>query len=85
MGRPTKEELAQALAAAGRMREQGKDELHLAKCLLNHDYRLRQLEQLYQAVEHYVRSGQSDIEHGKLVRLLEKIRSEEEHPGLERG
>ena len=37
MGRPSKEELASALAEAGRMREQGEDPHHVAKCLLNHD------------------------------------------------
>ena len=44
MGRPSKEELASALAEAGRMREQGEDPHHVAKCLLNHDYRLKLLE-----------------------------------------
>ena len=83
MGRPTQEELAQALAEAARMREQGEDEHHVAKALLNHDYRLKMLEQLYQAIEHYIRSGQSDIEHGKLMKILDKIRSEERHPGLD--
>jgi len=82
MGKPTKEELEQALAEAGRMREKGEDPDHLAKCLLNHDYRLKQFEQLYEMIEHYIHSGQSDIEHGKLLRLLEKIRSDEAHPGL---
>lgn len=84
MGKPTKEELEMALAEAGRMREQGEDEFHVAKCLLNHNYRLKQYEDLYQMVEHYIRSGQSDIEHGKLVRMLEKMRRDEEHPGLDK-
>lgn len=83
MGRPTKEELAAALAEAARMREQGEDEYFVAKSLLNHDYRLKLYEQLYQSVEHYLRSGQSDTEHGKLMKILDKIRSEERHPGLD--
>ena len=83
MGRPTKEELAAALAEAGRMREQGEDEYFVAKSLMNHDYRLKLYEQLYQSVEHYLRSGQSDTEHGKLMKILDKIRSEERHPGLD--
>ena len=82
MGRPTKEELETALAEAGRMREQGEDPNFIAKCLLNHDYRLKHYEQLYELVGRYIHSGQSDTEHSKLLRLLEKIRSEEEHPGL---
>lgn len=83
MGRPTKEELAAALAEAARMREQGEDEYFVAKSLMNHDYRLKLYEQLYQSVEHYLRSGQSDTEHGKLMKILDKIRSEERHPGLD--
>ncbi len=83
MGRPTNEELAMALKEAARMREQGEDEYHLAKALLNHDYRLKMYEQLYQTVEHYIRSGQADTEHSKLMKILDKIRSEERHPGLD--
>lgn len=82
MGRPTKEELAAAMAEAGRMREQGNDPHFIAKSLLNHDYRLKLFEQLYQSVEHYLRSGQSETEHSKLMRILDKIHSEERHPGL---
>lgn len=84
MGKPSKEELAEALAEAGRMREQGEDEHFVAKSLLNHNYRLKMYEELYHAIEHYIRSGQSDLEHGKLMRALDKIRKDEEHPGLER-
>ncbi len=83
MGRPTKQELTEALAEAGRMREQNEDPHFVAKSLLNHDYRLRLYDQLYQCVEHYLRSGQSEQEHGKLMKILDKIRSEERHPGLD--
>ena len=83
MGRPTREELAEALAEAGRMREQGEDPHHVAKCLLNHEYRLKLLEQLYDQVQHYIHSGQSSIEHSKLTRLLTKLESEDRHPGLD--
>ncbi|HVL00105.1 MAG TPA: hypothetical protein VM553_09835 [Dongiaceae bacterium] len=85
MGKPTRAELTQALTEAARMREQSEDPHHIAKCLLNHDYRLKQFEQLYQVVEHYLRSGQSDTEHGKLMRALDKVRQEEQHPGLDRS
>ena len=57
MGRPSKEELASALAEAGRMREQGEDPHHVAKCLLNHDYRLKLLEQLYDHVSKPTQAG----------------------------
>lgn len=84
MGRPTAEELACALAEAGRMREHDEDPDHLAKCLLNFHYRLQLFEQLYEQVEHYVRSGQDQTQHGKLMRVLDKLHSEERHPGLDR-
>lgn len=82
MGRPTREELSTALTEAGRMREQGEDPHFVAKSLLNHDYRLKMLERLYDQMEHYLRSGQSDNEHRKLIQQVEKIRSEDRHPGL---
>ena len=44
MGVPTKEELEQALSEAARMREHGEDPHHLAKVVLNHNYRIEQLE-----------------------------------------
>ncbi len=83
MGRPTKEELDHALMEAGRMREQNEDPDHLAKCLLNHNYRLKQLEQLYSQVELYLHSGQDESEHRHLIKLLDKLRSEDRHPGLD--
>lgn len=84
MGKPTEEELATALAKAGHMREQGEDPDHLAKSLLHSHYRMQLFEQLYEQVEHYVRSGQDQTQHSKLIRVLEKIHSEERHPGLNR-
>ncbi len=82
MSTPTAEELAEALQEAGRMREQGEDPHHIAKCLLNHNYRLRHLEKVHQAVVNYLRSGESQIEHAKLVKALEDYRLATEHPGL---
>ena len=41
MGMPTEAELREALAEAARMREQGEDRHHLAKALLNLEYRNR--------------------------------------------
>lgn len=82
MGKPTTEELHTALAEAGRMREQGADPNFLAKSLLNHNYRLKMLEQLYEQVGHYLHSGENQHEHSKLTLLMEKIQSEELHPGL---
>lgn len=84
MGRPTEEELAAALKEAGRMREQGEDPAFVAKSLLNHNYRLNYLLQLYHQLEHYFHSGQAEQEHARLIKLLEKVRQEERHAGLDR-
>lgn len=84
MGRPTEEELAQALQEAGRMREQGEDPHFVAKSLLNHNYRLTYLLQLYHQLEHYFHAGQADSEHTRLIKLMEKVRQEERHAGLDR-
>lgn len=84
MGRPTDEELAEALQEAGRMREQGEDPHFVAKSLLNHNYRLTYLLQLYHQLEHYFHAGQADSEHTRLIKLLEKVRREERHAGLDR-
>ncbi len=84
MGRPTEEELAAALQEAARMREQGQDPNFVGKSLLNHNYRLTYLLQLYHQLEHYFHAGQADSEHAKLIKLLEKVRQEERHAGLDR-
>lgn len=83
MGKPTAEELQQALAEAGRMREQGEDPHFVAKSLLNHNYRLKYLEHLYEQVGHFLHSGMNQHEHSKLTKLMDKIQSEERHPGLD--
>lgn len=84
MGRPTEEELATALKEAARMREQSDDPSFVGKSLLNHNYRLSYLLQLYHQLEHYFHAGQADSEHAKLIKLLEKVRQEERHAGLDR-
>ncbi|HEC19404.1 MAG TPA: hypothetical protein ENI97_08670 [Gammaproteobacteria bacterium] len=71
MGVPSKEELDEALAEAARMREQGEDPHHLAKVLLNHDYRIHTLEKVLHAAELYLHSGQAPREHSQLVRAIE--------------
>jgi hypothetical protein len=82
MSRPSREELAIALAEAGRMREQGEDPHYLAKSLLNHNYRLKMLEDLHAQIKYYLHAGQSGLEHSKLTAMLDKLDAEERHPGL---
>lgn len=74
MGKPTEAELQEALAEAGRMREQGEDPKHVAKALLNLNYRLQILEKLAKATEHFLKFGQGAQEHTELLRLLEVYR-----------
>jgi hypothetical protein len=91
MGMPTEQELKEALAEAGRMREQGDDPHHVAKALLNLHYRVKSLERVLEATELYFRSGQAVTEHQKLKKALADARAaiersaaiEQEHFGLE--
>ena len=71
MGVPSKEELDTALHEAVRMREQGDDPHHLAKVLLNHNYRIETLTKVLHAAELYLHSGQASNEHSQLVRAID--------------
>ena len=75
MGIPTKEELSSALDEAARMRESGEDPHFVAKALLNQHYQLTHLEHLYDAVQHYINSGQNETSHSKLLMSIERYRS----------
>jgi hypothetical protein len=71
MGVPTAAELQTALQEAARMREQGEDPQHIAKALLNHNHRIKQLEKVMHAAELYFRSGNAGQEHTNLVQAIE--------------
>lgn len=66
MGMPTDSELKEALATAAEMREQGHDSHHIAKSLLNLNYRVKQLEKVLQAAERYYHSGMAVQEQTRL-------------------
>lgn len=70
MSMPSKEELAIALAEAGRMREQGDDPKFVAKALLNANYQVEQLNHVLAAVELYFNSGMAVTEHQKLKKAV---------------
>ena len=74
MGKPTEEELKIALEEAARMRESGEDPCFIAKSLLNHNYRLKHLEDVLHAAELYTRSGMGTTEHTKLVSAIKTCR-----------
>lgn len=82
MGKPTDEELKEALAEAGRMREKGEDPHHIAKALLNCHFRLQHAEKVYQAAQEYFRTGMEEAYHSRLVKVLEEYRVVETHPVL---
>lgn len=83
MGRPTWEELQEALATAARMREKGEDEHHLAKALLNMNYRLRYLEKVLEAAEYFLLTGQDAYKHTELKLAIEEARRAERQTGGE--
>ena len=72
MSRPTAEELAEALAEAGRMREHDEDPHHVAKALLNHNYRIQYMEAVLEAAKHYLHSGNGPHEHTVLLKAIDK-------------
>lgn len=78
MGKPTAEELKQALAEAGRMREQGDDSHFVAKALLNLNYRFGYLERVYQTAERYLNAGLSPALHAELVKNIAEYKEAEE-------
>jgi len=89
MGVPTEQELEQALSEAARLREHGEDHHHLAKVLLNHNYRIKQLEKVLHAAEVYLHSGHGGHEHGLLLRAIETAKQtstdSDSHDKLEYG
>lgn len=74
MAMPTEEELAMALAEAGRMREKGEDPHFIAKSLLNLNYQNVQLMHVLKAVELFLHSGMAVAEHQKLRKAIENAR-----------
>lgn len=73
MGKPTRQELDDALAQAAHMREGGMDEHHLGKCLLNLNYRNKLLENVLQHAELYVRNGSDPHQHTLLVKAIKDV------------
>ena len=78
MGKPTTQELQQALDEAARMREHDEDPHFIAKSLLNLKYRMGFLDKVMQAAELYLR-GEGGQEHAVLLRAIEKAKQEDAH------
>jgi hypothetical protein len=74
MSKPSKQELAMALEQARYLRESGEDSHFLGKALLNCNYQMRYLLDVFHAAELYFQSGMSEIEHTRLLKAIEKAR-----------
>ena len=71
MGKPTDVQLKQALSTAIDMRERQQDPHFIAKTLLNSQYRLEQMAQVLKMTEHYLKSGQDEQLHARLVKAID--------------
>jgi hypothetical protein len=69
-----REQLAAALAAAGRMRERDIDPHHLAAALLYLNARCTALEALYKASDRYLRFGLPEHELSEMRLLVGRLR-----------
>lgn len=82
MGKPTEEQLKQALTKAAEMREHGEDPDFLAKSLLNLNYRFSVWQKVIDATKRYLHSGHGSTEHARLVsamREAERVETASEH------
>lgn len=79
MSKPNSDELKTALRRAMIMKENNQDPDHLAKCLLNHHYRLTYLPEILFAADRYLNHGMAERERAQLLRLIEKAKQAEEH------
>lgn len=82
MGKPTEEQLNQALKKAAEMREHGEDPDFIAKSLLNLNYRFGVWQKVVEATKRYLHAGQASTEHARLVSALreaERLEAEYEH------
>lgn len=86
MGIPSKYELERALTYAARLRESGHDSYFIGKALLNSHYRLEQLEKVLALTESYLKFGQDEQEHARLVKAIAAYHQlcEREEPDAQR-
>ena len=91
MSKPSEQELLTALEHAKHLRESGQDSHFVGKALLNCNYQMGYLVDVFHAVERYLNSGMSEAEHRNLLKAVERARqiddytSHREHPDLGLG
>jgi hypothetical protein len=74
---PTDEELMQAVKAAELLREHTDDEQRVAHCLIYLAQRNKQLEDIVEMVERYLKFGTAEHEHSQLIKMLESLHDSE--------
>ena len=77
MSKPTDQELKIALQAAAEIKEHNADTHHLAKALLNHNYRIGYLEEVLKAADRFMNHGMAERERMILLRAIEKAKEAE--------
>ncbi len=77
MSKPTNIELSIALKKAKELKEKGEDEDFLGKALLNHNYRLKYLEEVLTAADRYMNHGMAEHERMVLLRKIELAKEAE--------
>lgn len=91
MPKPSDEELEIALQKATEMRENNDDPFNMAKCLLSHNFRIKNLEDVLSIADRYCNMGMAQRELTHLIRAIDKAKnvesytsqSEQERFGLE--
>ena len=88
MPKASAEEIKEAMDFARKQHEQGHDQHHIIKVLLDYHAQLSYLQPVVHAVERYLHSGLSEHEYALLLRTIEAMhqaqakRSAQENPPL---
>lgn len=77
--KPTDQAFNQALEVAEMMRERSDDSSHIAHCLLYLHQRNKRLEEIVALVNRYLKFGQPEDEHARLILLLEQLEEIDQH------
>ena len=74
MSKPTEKELLMALDQAKFLRESNQDAHYLGKALMNCNYQMGFLLDVFHTAERYLKSGMDGAEHTRLLKAIEKAR-----------
>ena len=77
MAKPNADEIHRLVELARGLARDDTDEGRLARCFLYFHDRNLSLEEVYESVEHYLRSGMAEHEHARLLETLERAREAE--------